>query len=52
MGYCGFPVGAELRQTSRCTLYPEWSSQNGTLVPDNAQAAVCRTFPAGVDCPE
>jgi hypothetical protein len=51
MGYCGFPYGADTRETPTCNLYLPWTQQNGTLVPSNQQAAVCRTSPPNTNCP-
>ncbi len=51
MGYCGFPEGADTRETPQCSLFYEWLNNNGTIVPSDEMTAVCRTYPAGVECP-
>ncbi len=51
MGYCGFPVGDEFRNTNTCNLYPQWLALNSSTVPTDAKNAVCPGVPAGDGCP-
>ena len=50
MSQCGFPEGGS--PYTNCTLYQEWAQFNGTTMPRDEQAAVCRTYAPGHECQE
>ncbi len=45
MGYCGWPVGSETRDTTLCNLF------TGVPVPSDPRAALCGTNTT-TNCPE